>query len=86
MAGKNIQPFPTKHSLEAMAARNVTWGEIVDAVEKPEVSFGPDERGRMVHQKGLIAVVVAESGAVITVLLRQGTRWTDEDARNRNAS
>lgn len=79
--------FPTTHLIEKMKARKVTWGEIVETVEKPEVSFGPDERGRMVHQKGSLAVVVSRSNNVITVLFRQEKQWTDEDmARNRVAT
>jgi len=74
---------PTPHLIEKMKARDVTWGEIVGIIEKPAVVFGPDIQGRKVYQKGDLAVVVAASGAVITVLLKETEQWTDEQARNR---
>lgn len=76
--------YPTPHLIAKMQARDVTWGEIVETVNKPDVSFGPDERGRMVHQKGQLAVVVGGNGGVITVLLRKEEQWNDDDARNRS--
>lgn len=66
-----------------MRERDVTWGEIVDTVNKPETVYGPDERGRKIHQRGQLAVVVGRDGAVVTVLLRQGEQWTNEDAKAR---
>lgn len=76
--------YPTNHLREAMASRDVTWAEIVEVVQKPEVSFGPDMQGRFVLQKGDLSVVVADrDGAVLTVLLRSETQWSNEDARSR---
>lgn len=74
---------PTNHLLEKMRLRNITWAEIIEVLEKPEVTFGPDLRGRKTVQKGDLAVVVSGSGAVITVLLRDADQWTDEDVRDR---
>ncbi len=75
--------YPTKHLLEQMENRAVTWGEIIDVVEKPEVTFGPDHLGRKSVQRGNLCVVVARDGAVLTVLLRQGEQWTNDDAKGR---
>ena len=75
--------YPTPHLLEKLKLRNVSWGEIVDICEKPEVVYGPDPQGRKVLQKGDLSVVLAPGNAVITVLLRDAEKWTDEDARSR---
>lgn len=69
--------YPTKHAREQMEARNVTWGEIVDIVEKPEVVYGPDQRGRKICQRGDLSVVVGGDGAIVTVLLREVEQWDD---------
>lgn len=74
---------PTPHLLEKLKARNVTWAEVVDILERPEVVYGPDRQGRKVVQKGDLAVVLATNNAVITVLLRDAENWNDEEARNR---
>lgn len=78
--------YPTKHLLEKLDAREVTWGEIVEVVEHPEVVYGPDYRGKKIHQKGDLSVVVAPDGAVLTVLLRDEKQWNDEQARERSLS
>lgn len=78
--------FPTKHLREKMAARNVTWAEIVDILDMPEVSFGPDFQGKRVLQKGDLAVVVGRDNAVITVLLRDADEWDDAQASSRSVS
>lgn len=75
--------YPTRHVVEKMNARNITWAEILEIVEKPEVTFGPDTRGRKVLQKDDLAVVVGSDNAIVTVLLRDEDQWTDEDARKR---
>lgn len=77
--------YPTKHLLKNMRARHVTWAEIVDTVDNSEVVHGPDIQGRQTYQKGKLSVVVARSGDVITVLLRQEKQWTNEDAQKRNS-
>ena len=75
---------PTPHLIEKMNARNVTWAEIVDILDHPEVVYGPDARGRRVHQKDDLSVVASKNGDVITVLLRQTDEWTNEDAQERS--
>lgn len=79
----NAEPHPTKHALETMTERDITWGEVQDVILKPEVTYGPDRSGRTVMQRGKISVVVARDMAVITVLLRQEEQWTNADARSR---
>lgn len=74
---------PTPHLLEKLKARNVTWAEVVDILEHPEVVYGPDRQGRKVVQKGDLSVVLAPNNAVITVLLRDAENWDDEAARER---
>jgi hypothetical protein len=75
--------YPTKHAIETMEARNVSWGEIVSVVENPDVVYGPDQRGRKVVQRDDLTVVLGGDGAIVTVLLREVNEWTDEDARGR---
>ena len=74
---------PTPHLLEKMNARDVTWANIIEVIEKPEVIYGPDAKGRRVMQKDNLSVVVAANDAVITVLLRDEEHWDDQKARNR---
>ena len=78
--------YPTKHLLKNMRERHVTWAEVVDIIERPEVVSGPDMQGREVYHKGKLSIVVARNGDVITVLLRQEKQWTNEDAQKRNQS
>ena len=75
--------YPTKHVLEKIQARDVTWGEIVEVIEKPEVIYGPDFRGRKVLQRGTLTVVLGRDGAVVTVLLRSEEQWDDTDMKTR---
>ncbi len=79
---KDIHPTP--HLIDSMQARNVTWGEIVEIVNNPEVVYGPDPEGRSIMQKGRLSVVVSYDGAVITVLLRQNKKWNNDQAGNRD--
>ena len=76
-------PYPTKHLLENMKVRGVTWAEIVDVLENSEVVFGPDTKGRYVFQKEDLSVVVSKEGAVITVLYRQSEKWTSGEMYDR---
>lgn len=78
--------YPTKHVREQMEARDVTWGEIVDIVEHPEVVYGPDPKGRKIVQKGDLSIVLAPDGAIVTVLLREETAWDNEQARARGGN
>lgn len=74
---------PTPHLVEKLKVRDVTWGNILDCLEHPEVVY-PDKLDRKRYQKGDLCVVANRKGAVITVLLRKEDQWTDEDARNRS--
>lgn len=75
--------FPTKHALEKMQGRDVTWGEIIDVVNNPEVVYGPDFRGAKNYQKGDLCVIVARDGAIVTVLLKSQNEWNDTHAKSR---
>lgn len=75
--------YPTKHLMEKLEERKITWGEVIDVVENPEVTFGPDHRGRKTLQKGDLCVVVGSDNAVVTVLLRNAEQWTAQDAQAR---
>lgn len=81
MAKRNI--YPTAHAVEKMNSRNVKWGDILDTIDHPEVTYGPDDRGRIVYQRLDLGVVVGKDDAVITVLLRQEDDWVDDDVRGR---
>lgn len=78
------EPFPTRHLVQRLKDRNITWAEVVEVIDRPDVTFGPDEKGYMVLQKGDLGVVVSRQGGVITVLLRDAAQWTDEDVRRRS--
>lgn len=75
--------YPTKHLIEKLDAREITWSEIVDILDHPEVIYGPDNRGRRVMQRSDLSIVVGRDGAVITALLRSSEQWTDEEAKRR---
>lgn len=78
-------PHPTRHLVEKMNSRSVTWGEILEVINQPEATYGPDNRGRVNYQKGRLCVVVDKYDAVVTVLLRQEEQWDDAQARAREA-
>jgi hypothetical protein len=81
--------FPTSHARTTMRKRSITWAEIVAVVSKPERVY--DSRGSRMYQGSAITVAVAPDGAVVTVLLTRNpetierNRWTDDDARGREA-
>lgn len=64
-----------------MAARGVSWGEVVTAVTHAEVS--EPHQGKTRYHRGSLCVVVAPDGTVVTVLLRSTDQWTNDDARRR---
>lgn len=74
---------PTDHLIEKMKERDVSWGEIIDVVNRYENSYGPDEKGRMIFQKGNLCVVAERNGAIVTVLLRSEKQWDADDVRTR---
>ena len=80
---ETMERYPTRHLIEKMSDRQVTWAEILDVVDHPEVVYGPDRKGRSVYQKGDLGVVASRDGNIITVLLRQEENWTSEEVRNR---
>lgn len=75
--------YPTPHAIDAMKDRDVQWAEVVEVVNRPEVIYGPDPKGRKIYQKGKLGVVVSRQDDVVTVLLRQEGQWDNEDARGR---
>lgn len=76
-------PYPTHHLLEKMKGRDISWKDIVAVIETADVVYGPDHKGRYVHQKGNLSVVATREGAVITALLKRDHKWDDKDARGR---
>lgn len=92
MSGMNIPDAAggwrfTRHAREKIAERGFDVGDVVAACNQPEqrytaYPYGPN---RWVYQRGRVAVAVdPTSRAVITVLLREGEAWDDEDARRAN--
>lgn len=74
----------TAHLRNAAARRGVTIRQVLDVVEKPDITYTQEDYGpgRQMRQRGRLAVVVAQDTCtVITVLLRAPHRWTDEEAR-----
>lgn len=61
--------FLTRHAVERCQLMGVTPAEVRAAVRNPEVVY-PGEGGRRFHVAGLLAVVVAADGVVVTVLPR----------------
>ena len=85
----------TRHALEVMADRGVTWPEVAAIVRHPQVTYtqhtyaGRPVSNQSIYQRGELAAVVAEtehSLVVVTVLLRSTQQWTNSDARNRKRS
>lgn len=72
---------PSRHALDVMAARCVSWGEVVVAVRNAEVS--DTHEGRTRYYSGDLCIVVAPDGTVVTVLLRAPHRWDDAEMRQR---
>lgn len=83
-AGMSREIYPTDHLREKMRSREITWAEIVEVADHPEVIYGPDERGRRILQRGKLSIVLDRGNNVITALLRQEEQWTDEEARERH--
>lgn len=58
--------FPTRHAAKAMAERSITWAEILEIIEKPEVTYESNTgknagKDSTIHQRGSLYVVVANS-------------------------
>ena len=75
--------FPSAHARQKMTDRAVTWAEVVDVVERAELTE-PHGGHRRYCRAGL-CVVVAENGCVVTILMRRTDPWTDADVRARTA-
>ncbi len=74
----------TAHLRNTATRRGVTLRQVLDVVEKPDVTYMQEDYGpgRQIRQRGRLAVVVAQdTRTVITVLLRAPQRWTEEEAR-----
>jgi len=84
-SAENTPYYPSRHVLEKMAARDVSWAEVLTVLTDPEqtwTSFNP--RGRVtVSQRGDLAVVSADNGTIITILLRSQSEWSDADVQKR---
>jgi hypothetical protein len=86
----------SEHAREVMARRSITFDEIAEIIARPlVVATGNDSRypGNDPKRKyfgDTLCVVVAEETkhgeimrTIITVLLKSGDQWTDEDAKGR---
>jgi len=74
----------TAHLRNTAARRGVTIRQVLDVVEKPDITYTQEDYGpgRQMRQRGRLAVVVAQdTRTVITVLLRAPHRWTGDEAR-----
>lgn len=83
-----MQIIPSRHAIETMNARDVTWAQVLETVSQPENTYSTNRRPKdCVHQRGTIAVVTVEvpDGLLVkTVLLREAAQWSNDDARNRH--
>lgn len=75
----------TRHARQVMKARKIELDDVLAVVNKPGI-VEPHEGAWRFVRGDLCAVVVVDRGAalVITVLLRRGEQWTDEDAKGRS--
>ena len=73
--------YPTRHAVDKMKNRDISWAEVLEIIEHPEVKWIDGDSS--VYQKGDLAVVVCNDGKIVTVLYRVQDEWTDEDVRNR---
>lgn len=72
------------HAEEKMALRDVTVEDFAKALLAPEVV--EPSKGQLRYVRGGIVYVVGRRKGrpvLVTVLLRSGKPWTDEDARKR---
>ncbi len=76
-----LELFPSKHAVDAMRRRMVSWAEVLDVVKLPEVTYTSD--GDVMFQRGKLSVVIAKNQVVKTVLRREVQQWDDRDARRR---
>lgn len=77
--------YPSRHAAERMAAREVTWEDVLTAVRR---GSGHEHRhgGRSawrVFYGDLMVVLGMDRPIVVTVGLRSDEQWTDEDVRKR---
>lgn len=90
--------WPSKHALSSMSKRDISWGQVLEVLNAPEVTYhntAPSDGNRgVVHQRGHLFVVTmptphrhTDDGVpvfrVMTVGLRQEDQWSDADVRNR---
>lgn len=72
---------PTRHAAERMAARDVTWEDVLSAIRR---GSGHEHDGAWrIFYGDLMVVVGTDRPVVITVGLRSNEQWTDTDVRNR---
>lgn len=92
----NLNIRLSEHAREVMARRQITFDEIAEIIARPKiVTTGndaryPNDQPVRKYFGDTLCVVVAEHRGhrevfrtVITVLLREGEQWTDEDAKGR---
>ena len=74
----------TQHAVRAMGERGVEVEEIAEILRRPEI-VEPHAGKRRFIGHGLAIVVAGPDSnpVVVTVLLRRGGQWTNEDARKR---
>lgn len=77
----------TAHARDTMSRRDVDPEDIGHVLRQPD-SISPDGDAERFFRGPLCVVVRTEGGCgyVVTVLLRTGTRWSDEDMRKAMAS
>lgn len=95
-----MEYFATRHAMQQMQLRGVTWSEVVDVLNNAEVTYkqGGDptvNQHATVFQAGKLFVVRADTAeylehdgswryAVLTVGLRSQEQWSDKDVRDRS--
>lgn len=77
---------PSKHAIEMMTSRDITWEQVLETVTNAHVTYS--SRGDQMFQRDKVAVVTTRplsNGVrlVKTVLLREVEQWSDDDARAR---
>jgi hypothetical protein len=59
-----MEYYPTRHAVEAMTSRSITWAEVLWVLQQPEVTYRSDTgkhagKDTSIKQRGSLYVVVA---------------------------
>lgn len=80
----------SEHAREQMRQRNVSFDEVVEILQRPEVVTSTEDADRRKFFGGDLCLVVADEKngrltfhVVVTILWRKGDQWTSEEMSQR---